>query len=211
MTRSIKATDSEGKSIISPLANPFMPYDQLEISNVSGGWYSVDHETNKTTFLGERTIARWYTMYATIIQCRDWLPNEIGGVVWMAQDNVATSIYIPVYCSATDLPQSYKTPGRVNGYTRESAWWAFNRLGTLTAQRWGDMRHDIDGVWNPMQKELFENQKIFEEEALKLYNQKKPQKTINYVTKYTNDWGNKVVNKAWSLGDFLWTKYDEKF
>ncbi|NOQ26223.1 MAG: peptidase C69 [Bacteroidales bacterium] len=211
MTRSIKATDSEGKSIISPLANPFMPYDQLEISNVSGGWYSVNHETENITFLGERTIARWYTMYATIIQCRDWLPNEIGGVVWMAQDNVATSIYVPVYCSATDLPQSYKTPGRVNGYTRESAWWAFNRLGTLTAQRWGDMRHDIDGVWNPMQKELFENQKTFEEEALKLYNQKKPQKTINYVTKYTNDWGNKVVDKAWNLGDFLWTKYDEKF
>ena len=211
MTRNIKATDSEGKTIISPLANPFMPYDQLEISNVSGGWYSVDHESGKIEFNGERTIARWYTMYATIIQCRDWLPDEIGGVVWLAQDNVATSVYVPVYCSVTDLPDSYKTPGRVNGFTRESAWWAFNRLGTLTAQRWGDMRHDVDAVWNPMQKELFENQKTFEEQALKLYNKKKPQKTIDYLTKYTNDWGDKVVDKAWKLGDFLWTKYDENF
>ena len=211
MTRSIKSTDKDGKTIISPLANPFMPYDQLDISNVSGGWYSVDHETGDIAFLGERTIARWYTMYATIIQCRDWLPNEIGGVVWLAQDNVATSVYIPVYCSATDLPGSYKTPGRVNGYTRESAWWAFNRMGTLAAQRWGDMRHDVDAVWNPIQKELFENQKTFEAEALKLYNAKKPQKAINYVTNYTNDKANEVVEKAWELGDFLWTKYDEKF
>jgi len=211
MARNIKATDKDGKTIISPLANPFMPYDQLEISNVSGGWYSVDHESGKIDFLGERTIARWYTMYATIIQCRSWLPDEIGGVVWLAQDNVATSIYIPVYCSVTDLPQSYKTPGRVNGYTTESAWWAFNRLGTLTAQRWGDMRHDIDAVWNPWQKDLFINQKKVEEEALKLYNQKKPQKTVEYLTKYSNDWGIKVVDKAWKLGDFLWTKYDEKF
>lgn len=211
MTRNIKATDSDGKTIVSPMANPFLPYDQLEISNVSGGWYSVDHESGKIGFLGERTIARWYTMYATIIQCREWLPKEIGGLVWLAQDNVATSIYIPVYCSATDLPKSYKTPGRINGFTRESAWWAFNRLGTLTAQRWGDMRHDVDAVWNPMQKELFDNQKKFEAEALSVYNEKKPQKTIFYLTKYTNDWGNMVVDKAWELGDFLWTKYDEKF
>jgi len=211
MTRSIKATDKDGKTIISPLANPFMPYDQLEISNVSGGWYSVDHESGDIAFLGERTIARWYTMYATIIQCRDWLPNEIGGVVWLAQDNVATSIYVPVYCSVTDLPSSYKTPGRVNGYTRESAWWAFNRTGTLAAQRWGDARHDVDAKWNPMQKELFQNQKNIEEEALKLYKEKKPQKTIDYLNRYSNDWGNKVVDEAWKLGDFLWTKYDEKF
>ncbi len=211
MARNIKATDSEGKTTISPLANPFMPYDQLEISNVSGGWYSVNHDSGNIRFLGERTIARWYTMYATIIQCRDWLPNEIGGVVWLAQDNVATSIYIPVYCSVTDLPESYKTPGRVNGYTRESAWWAFNRLGTLAAQRWGDMRHDVDDVWNPWQKELFHKQKEFEENLLKQYDPKNPQKTIELLTTYTNDWGDKVVGKAWELGDFLWTKYDEKF
>ena len=211
MTRSIKATDKDGKTIVSPLANPFMPYDQLEISNVSGGWYHVDEETGHIDFLGERTIARWYTMYATIIQCRYWLPDEIGGLVWLAQDNVATSIYIPVYCSTTYLPESYKTPGRVNGYTRESAWWAFNRMGTLAAQRWGDIRHDVDAVWDPMQKELFEKQKSFEEEALKLYNKKNPQKTIDYVTEYSNEWGNKVVDEAWKLGDFIWTKYDEKF
>lgn len=211
MRRNITSTDSDGKTIISPMANPFMPYDQLEISNVSGGWYNVDHESGEIDFLGERTIARWYTMYATIIQCRDWLPDEIGGVVWLAQDNVASSIYVPVYCSVSDLPDPYKTPGRVNGFTRESAWWAFNRLGTLTAQRWGDMRHDVDAEWNPMQKELFENQKTFEEEALKLYDINNPQKTIEYLTKYTNDWGIKVVDKAWELGDFLWTKYDEKF
>jgi dipeptidase len=193
--------DDEGKMIISPLANPHMPYDMNKLFKINGGW----------GWRGERTIARWYTMYATIIQCRDWLPDEIGGVVWLAQDNVATSIYIPVYCSVTDLPESYKTPGRINGYTTQSAWWAFNRLGTLTAQRWGDMRHDVDNVWNPMQKELFEKQKEIEDEAVNLYNEKKPEKTITFLTNYTLKWGDKVVKKAWELGDLLWTKYDELF
>ena len=211
MRRLITDTDKEGKTRISPLANPFMPYDHLNIQNVNGGWYSINEKTGDIRFLGERTIARWYTMYATIIQCRDWLPDEIGGVVWLAQDNVASSIYIPIYCSVTDLPDSYKTPGRTNGYTTNSAWWAFNRLGTLTAQRWGDMHKDIDTVWDPWQTELLGNQKSVEEEALKLFKEKKPEKTIDYLTGYSNDWGNKVVEKAWELGDFLWTKYDEKF
>ncbi|MFW5705641.1 MAG: C69 family dipeptidase, partial [Bacteroidota bacterium] len=162
-------------------------------------------------FLGERTIARWYTMYATIIQCRDWLPDEVGGVVWLAMDNVATSIYVPVYCSVTDLPEPYKTPGRPNGYTTESAWWAFNRLGTLTAQRWGDMRQDVDAVWIPWQKQLFDQQKDIEAKALEMYDPQKPEKTREFLTNYTDEWGTKVIDKAWKLGDFLWTKYDEKF
>jgi len=112
--------------------------------------------------LGERTIARWYTMYATIIQCRSWLPNEVGGVAWIAWDNVASSIYTPHYSCITKVPETTSTPGRENGFTRKSAWWAFNQLGTLAAQRWGDMRKDVRAVWNPMQAEMFANQNEFE-------------------------------------------------
>ncbi len=211
MRRNITVENEEGKQVISPLANPFMPYDQLKIDNVNGSWFHVDEETGHIRFLGERTIARWYTMYGTITQSRDWLPDEIGGVVWLAQDNIASSIYIPVYSNVTHLPESYKTPGRPNGYTRESAWWAFNRLGTLAAQRWGDMSKDVRAVWDPMQKELLDKQAEFEAEALKLQKEGKTEELIELLTTYTNTWGDKVVNRAWLLGDELWTKYDEKF
>jgi dipeptidase len=207
MRRNITTADENGKQIISPLANPFLPYDELDILPVSGEWYHTDDKGN-IRFLGERTIARWYTMYGTITQSRDWLPDEVGGVLWLAQDNIATSIYIPVYCSVSDLPETYKTPGRPNGYTLNSAWWAFNRLGTLTAQRWGDMSKDVDAVWIPMQTELFRNQIQFEKAVM---NQKSKQKRIEKLTDYTMTWGNRVVDEAIKLGDFLWTKYDEKF
>jgi len=210
LRNNIKAADKDGKSVISPLANPFMPYDQLGLHNVSGGWYSVNKEKGTHRFLGERTIARWYTMYATIIQLRDWLPDEVGGIVWLAQDNAANSIYIPVYAGTTDLPETYKTPGRPNGYTMKSAWWAFNRLGTLAAQRWGDMHKDIDAVWDPMQKQMFEEQKAFDDEMKKLA-KKNPKKAKEELTKRTMQKGDQVVEKAWNLGNFLWTKYDEKF
>jgi hypothetical protein len=69
----------------------------------------------------------------------------------------------------------------------------------------------VDAVWNPIQKELFNNQQKIEEEALHLYKENDPQKTIKYLNQYSNGWANKVVDEAWKLGDFLWTKYDEKF
>lgn len=200
------ANDS-GQQVISPLANPFMPYDQLELDRVRGAWFQVKQD-GTIRFLGERTIARWYTMYATIIQCRSWLPDEVGGIAWLAQDNVASSIYIPIYSGTTSLPLSYTTPGRPKGFSRESAWWAFNRLGTLAAQRWGDMHKDLDAVWIPMQSEIFKQQKNIDQDILKEKNKKK---RLAILTQNTHHWGNKVVKKAWELGDFLWTKYDEKF
>lgn len=200
MTKNITVTDDSGRTVKSPLANPFMPYDMNKMLKINGGW----------GWRGERPIARWYTMYATITQSRDWLPDEIGGVVWLALDNVASSVYVPLYCSITKVPVSYQTPGRPNGYTTQSAWWAFNRMGTLAAQRWGDMRIDVRAVWDPMQTRMFNDQNTFEASVLTLH-QKSPRKAIQKLTDYSNQWGETVVNRCWQLGDFLWTKYDEKF
>lgn len=185
---------------ISPLANPFMPYDENKWLKTHGGW----------GWRGERAIARWFTMYATITQSRDWLPDEVGGIVWLAWDNVASSVYIPIYAGVTDIPESFKTPGRVEGYNRESAWWAFNRMGTLTAQRWGDMRHDVRAVWDPIQEEYFEGQKLIDKKASQLLEEDRSEGRA-FLTDYTIKAGNRVVKEAWKLGDFLWTKYDEKF
>jgi dipeptidase len=177
-----------------------MPYDMNKLFRINGGW----------GWRGERTIARWYTMYATITQSRDWLPDEVGGVVWLAFDNVATSVYVPLYCGITDVAGPYKTPGRTEGYRRDSAWWAFNRLGTLAAQRWGDMRHDVAAVWGPIQAELIAGQAEVDAEALRLLERDR-EDAITYLTEYGIEWGNRVVDRAWRLGDELWTRYDEKF
>jgi len=198
--KNITCTDKKGKTVISPLANPFMPYDMMPLFNINGGWGGR----------GERTLARWYTMYATLTQSRASLPDAIGGVVWLALDNVASSVYVPLYCGITDLPASYKTPGRTGGFTRDSAWWAFNRAGTLAAQRWGDMRKEVEATWKPIQSEMFRNQKKFEKEALALW-KSHPEKVRDLLTGYSSGWCKKAVALAWKLGDLLWTRYDGKF
>ena len=56
-----------------------------------------------------------------------------------------------------------------------------------------------------------QEKKEWKKKAKELYNPKKPIKTKQFLTNYTDEWGNKVLDKAWQLGDFLWTKYDELF
>jgi dipeptidase len=200
MVKMVTSTDTSGKTVISPFANPFMPYDMYELFKINGGWGK----------LGERTIARWYTIYATITQSRGWLPDAIGGLVWLAWDNVASSVYVPLYCRNTDVPSSYKINGRVKGLRRDCAWWAFNFTGTTAAQRWGDMKKDVQKVWKPVQNGLFASQQNIEKQAL-AFHRKNPAKAVSFLTQYSIDMGDDVVRKCWNLGDALWTKYDEKF
>lgn len=198
MRKNITVADKEGKVQISPMANPFMGVDELKMHKVNGGWNQ----------LGERSIAVRFTVYGTILQCRGWLPDEIGGLLWFALDNVASSVYVPIYAGVKDLPSAYKTDARKTGFSREAAWWGFNRVGTLAMQRWGDMHKDIDSVWVPFEKHLLQNQSSVETQALELY-RKNPKKALEFLTGYTADCCNQAVEKAWKLGDDIWTRYDE--
>ncbi|MDR2764767.1 MAG: C69 family dipeptidase [Tannerella sp.] len=201
LRKTLTVADDSGRTVVSPLANPFMKTDELKLHRINGGW----------SWRGERSIAVHYTVYATILQCRDRLPDEVGGLCWFALDNVASSIYVPFYGCVTDLPQAYRTCGRETGFSREAAWWAFNRLGTLAAKRWGEMHAVIDSVWMPMQAGLFEKQTEIETEALLLLQQNKRTEAIDFLTRYSNECGRTAIETAWHTGDYLWTVFDGKW
>ncbi len=197
-----------GKFVKSPYANPFMHYDMMPFLKVDGAW---NHKRKDGSWenLGERCIARYYCTYATVIQVRSWLPNEIGGLVWFGYDNPAMTAYVPIYIGINDVPESYKIGGRP-GFNRDCAWWAFNRVADLSAQKWGAMRHDVDAVRKKFEKPIFENQKVIEEKAVKLY-KKSPKKARKFLDKYVNDLLIKAERAYWKLGDDLWSKYTGKF
>ncbi len=199
-TKDITVTDEEGKTVKSPLANPFMPYDMNKVLKINGGWGE----------LGERHIARWYCMYVTVTQSRAWLDDAVGGMVWFGYSNPAMATYVPIYAGVTDLPRDYKTDGRTTGFSRRAAWWAFNRVSTLAAHRWGEMRQDVAAVRDPLQEKLLAAQGKIADTAEKLL-QEDRQKGREYLTRVTFDACHEATNAYWNLGDLLWTKYDEKW
>ncbi len=135
MVKDLTVTDEDGKTVKSPLANPFMPYEMNKMLKINGGW----------GWRGERSLARWYCMYVHVTQSRSWLPDPVGGLVWFGYSNPAMTTYVPLYAGVTDLPRDYQTDGRTTGFSRRSAWWAFNRVATLSAHRWGEMRRGRGG------------------------------------------------------------------
>lgn len=197
MRKNITVTDKDGKTVISPLANPFMKPDELKLFKVNGGW----------NWRGERTIAVYFTIYATILQCRASLPNEIGGLCWLALSNVASSIYVPFYNSITHFPKEYETCGRETGFSKDAAWWRFYRLSTITAKRWGDMAPVVNNVWNPMQSEFFANQTEIETQALLLLKNGNRDAAIRLLTQHSHNAAYKALDAAWNTGDLLWTVF----
>ena len=175
-----------------------MKADEMKLHKINGGW---DER-------GERNIAVHFTVYGTIIQCRAKMPDEVGALCWFALDNVASSVYVPLYANITDLPATYKTDGRETGFSKDAAWWAFNRVGTIAAQRWGDMHIVIDNVWQPLEKEFRESSLQIEQEALRQLRDGNRDGAIKTLTDYSNECGNRAVQQARKLGDHIWTVFD---
>jgi dipeptidase len=55
-----------------------------------------------------RPICARYTDYSIVVQLRDWLPDAIGGVVWVAQSRPCSSTFVPFYAGITKLPKAWR-------------------------------------------------------------------------------------------------------
>ena len=198
--RQLMVTDEAGKSVVSPMANPFMPYDMNKMLRINGHW----------SYMFERQLARWYCMYVTVTQSRSWLPDAIGGVTWFGYGNPAMTTYAPLYAGITEVPEDYQQDGRKTGFSRRSAFWAFRRAATIAGHRWGDMRNDVAAVRDPMQEKFLAAQKGIQEEFAKLH-ESDPAKARAYLTAESKKACLEATEAYWNLGDLLWTKYDERW
>lgn len=193
MTRSLTSVNRKGETVKNPMAHPFMNRDLMQLFNIQR----------------ERTICCSRATYLQVTQSREWLPDAIGGVVWLGYDNPATTPHTPFYCGISQMPESYMVDGRW-GFRRDCAWWAFRRVSQLALFRWQVMIKDIEKVWKNIEETAYTDQEKIEAEALRLYKQD-PQKARIFLTKYSHEIANKAVDAYWKLEDELWGKYTSYF
>jgi dipeptidase len=193
MTRRLNVVNSQGETVKSPVANPFMNADLRELLGVDR----------------ERTIASPTATYLTITQSRSWLPDPIGGLVWLGYDNPATTPHLPFYIGISQMPESYMVDGR-REFSRDCAWWAYRRASKLSYFRYQDMKGMLQEVWEPLEEELFAKQTDVEAEALALF-QEDPARAEAFLTDYTLRLANETAQKYWDLGDRLWVRFNNLF
>jgi dipeptidase len=193
MTRAQMVVNQKGEAVRSPLANPFLSSEMRELLRIER----------------ERTVASKTATYLQISQSRSWMPDPIGGLVWLGYDNPVTTPHTPFYIGISQMPDSFAVDGRAR-FRRDSAWWAFRRVSKLSYFRYEQMKDDIARVWQPVEESAFARQTEIEQEALRLY-KIEPLKAVEYLTRYCHEIANKAVESYWKLGDDLWTKYNNDF
>jgi dipeptidase len=193
MTRTLIQVNREGNASTSPVAGPFLNRELLNLLKVPP----------------ERTIACKAATYLQITQSRSWLPDPIGGVVWLGYDNPVTTPHTPFYCGITRMPDSYMVDGR-SQFRRDSAWWAFRTVSQLALFRWQPMSQTIARIWTPIEEKAFADQAKIEEEALGLYRQN-PAKAREFLTSYCVKMAEEAVAAYWKLHDDLWGSFTQYF
>ncbi len=103
-------------------------------------WRPMNWTYNGKEYLHERATATQQTGFSFVAQCRNWLPNIIGGVFWFSVDDAGSTCYVPMYCGMTQIPHEYaQGNGSMVEYSSTSAFWTFTKVSNFVYSRYCDM------------------------------------------------------------------------
>ncbi len=161
---------------------------------------------NPNYYKGTRLISVPNVEYTTLTQCRSWLPDPVGGIVWVALGAQDTSCYVPFYGGATELPGSFAI-GDHFVLDRRSARWAFDYVDFHAQVAYNAAIEDVRAVQKAWENAAFEKVAEIDREAADLY-KRSPRQAVKLLTGFGLNHAAGVVEAWWKLGDDLWVKYN---
>jgi len=161
---------------------------------------------NPNYYKGTRLISVPNVEYTTLTQCRSWLPDPIGGIVWVALGAQDTSCYIPFYGGATDIPKSFST-GDHFILDRGSARWAFDYVDFHVQVAYNAAIEDVKAARKEWEDGALGRIAEIDRLAGDLY-KRSPKEAVKYVTGFSLNHAQSVVAAWWKLGDDIWVKYN---
>ena len=120
-------------SIVAPFSNPWMRPDEINM------YYAMGDSVMKNI----RTVSVPWCAYSTVIQLRSWLPDEVGGVAWVALDNPGESPRFPIFSGTTELPAMLGICGQ-HVDRDDAALWHYRKANRLATVRWGTYRKQLE-------------------------------------------------------------------
>jgi len=170
-------------------------------------WRPLYWEVDGKTYCNERATATQQTGFSFVAESRAGMPDIIGGILWFGVDDAATSVYVPMYCGMTMVPETFAVGnGDLLTYSDDAAFWAFNFVSNFAYQRYNIMIDDIKEKQASLEKGFIEKVKQVDEKAMALY-EEDPEKARAYVTNFSVDAGNHTVAEWKKLGQYLLVKY----
>lgn len=155
----------DGKAKLSPLATPFPTKAMRKLLDIN--W--------------RRNVAKGG--FGMVAQLRSWLPDAIGGVYWVYEDNEFVGPYVPVYTGVTKINPLYKTydPDK---FSHKSARWAYDFVDNLLYLKWQEAWKDVKPVRDSLESATGQEMKVLEEKVLNIY-KKDPGKAKELLTEFS--------------------------
>lgn len=167
-------------------------------------WRPMFFEVEGKQYVHERAVSTQQTGFCAIAQCRGWLPNNIGGLLWFGVDDTYSTVFCPLYCSQSEIPECFRQGnGSLTQYSETAAFWLFNRVANFAYSRYGDMIGDIQKVQQELETEFV---RAVEEQDGLLSGHSEQE-----ITALNNDFSNRMAQRMmtrWKeLDQFLLMKY----
>jgi dipeptidase len=175
-----------------PFANP---------NNLPYGFVLEDKRYNLPRVIGVNRAE-----YVTVTQSRGWLPNPVGGIVWLGFGAQDTSCFMPFYAGITRIPKSFEV-GDHWAFSRDSARWAFDYVDFHTQVFYSLAIQDVREAQKKWEKSAVERTPDIDQKALELY-KNDPAQARQYLTDYCLNNSSLVIGAWWELGDQLLVKYN---
>lgn len=170
-------------------------------------WRPLTWKVDGADYCNERATSTQQTGFVFVSQSRSWLPNEIGGIFWFGVDDAASTVFNPMYCSITKVPEAFAVGnGSMMDFSFNAGFWVFNMVANFAYTRYNVIHPEIRTEQTKMEDAFIKETKDIDSKALALYSTDKAS-SISILTDYSVKTGNATV-KAWSdLYVYLFTKY----
>ena len=192
------------------------PLSVADGSDIGGGIWEMPYrptplmyKVDGKQYFNERPVSTQQSGFVFVSQMRSWLPREIGGVFWFANDDANMAAFTPVYCSMTERPECYNTPGvDALHFSKKNAYWVCNMTSNMVYPRYSLMFPTLKEVRDSLDNSYFAAQAGVEKKAQELYAQN-PQAAVKYLNDYSVEKAQQMLARWNQLFEFMVVKYND--
>jgi dipeptidase len=170
-------------------------------------WRPLFWEIDSVAYFNERATSTQQTGFSFIAQSRSWLPDPIGGIFWFGVDDTYSTVYSPMYCGITRVPEAYaEGNGSIMDFSDEAAFWVFNQVSNFAYTRYSYMIPEIREKQKELETLHIMSSAETDNKAAELL-AKDRNLALEYITSFSVETGNSTVTEWKKLYRYLFTKY----
>ena len=168
-------------------------------------WRPMDFEVDGKKYVHERAISTQQTGFSFVAQCRSWLPNKLGGIIWFGVDDTYSTCYCPIYCGCTQVPVCFEEGnGSMSRYSETAAFWLFNRVSNFCYLRYDSMIVDVRQVQQELETDFVRDELAH---AKRWAQEDNERRLVGELNRFSNERAERMMRRWKELDQMLLMKY----